>query len=138
MAASTLRARQSDRRDRRNSLTVANDVMGMEPKRTWRDVGQAQAERRMVLLLQRRLAMVRAEQDARIQPFVEQYAARLVRSAARMVGAQDAPDVAQAAFESFTCWLHRRPITEARQLLESHEDLWRLMLSITSRRAVTQ
>ena len=101
-----------------------------------RTAGRDHAQHRMVVLLKRWLATLRRDQAALITTFVGLYAEKLLRFAARTVGAQDAPDVAQAAFETLARWLQGRPVPEAMRLLASSEELWKLMVTFTARRAV--
>jgi RNA polymerase sigma factor (sigma-70 family) len=70
-----------------------------------------------------------------IEAFVRQHSQTLLTIAARLVGREDAEDVAQNAFVNLTVLITRMPYADAVQLLESRENLLRLMCKIASRRA---
>jgi RNA polymerase sigma factor (sigma-70 family) len=82
-----------------------------------------------------RLEAARREQDQLLQQLAHQHADTLLVLASRLVGRDDARDVAQEAFISLARWILRKPLPEARALLGSGDELRKLMFRITTCRA---
>jgi RNA polymerase sigma factor (sigma-70 family) len=87
----------------------------------------------VIQLHERRLERQRREEGRLVEQFIRAYSDKLRRLAARLVGVAHADDVTQDAFENFTKKLGTDPAFQA--LLHSQEELFRLMRTITSRRA---
>ena len=86
-------------------------------------------------LLEQRLARARREQADLIKQLAHQYAQILLVLAARLVGRDDAHDVAQEAFVSLAKWIARQPLHEVKVLLEDPKSMRKFMCKIASCRA---
>jgi len=78
---------------------------------------------------------LRREQGHLVEQLARQHADTLFVLAARLVGRSDAGDVAQEAFISLTRWIMRKPVSEAKALLGTPDDLRKFMFRITACRA---
>lgn len=83
----------------------------------------------------RQLEEARQEQSRLVREFAQEHSRSLLRLATRLVGGNDAEDVAQEAFVDLARRIKNRPAAETMALLESPEALSRLMYRITACRA---
>jgi len=89
----------------------------------------------VVPLPTRRVAASRQEQERLISQLAREHGSALRILAARLVGANDAEDMAQDAFVSLLRWIKGRPQSQVEELFRSHDGVQRLMCRITACRA---
>jgi RNA polymerase sigma-70 factor (ECF subfamily) len=85
-----------------------------------------------VEILERRLESQRAAQTEVVRRLAHQHAAALQRTATRLVGRNEADDVAQEAFIKLVRWVQDRPASEVKALLDNEKDVQRMLTRATA------
>lgn len=110
-----------------------NEVRQLE--RQLEAVRQDPAQGVLVQILERRLETLRSEQKKLVWQLAHQHAPALRLLATRLVGSNEADDVAQEAFISLLRWVQARPASEIKALLDSKNGVQRMLVRFTACRA---
>ena len=98
-------------------------------------VRQDPAQSVLVQILERRLETLRSEQTRLVWQLAHQHTPALRLLATRLVGSNEADDVAQEAFVSLLRWVQARPASEIQALLDSKNGVQRMLVRFTACRA---
>lgn len=98
-------------------------------------VRQDPAKGVLVQILERRLETLRSEQKELVWELAHQHASALRLLATRLVGSNEADDVAQEAFISLLRWVRAKPASEIEALLDSKNGVQRMLVRFTACRA---